>query len=50
MGRKNKGKVCFCGEPVYAKGLCKKHYYQNYRRRPRVRFKRKIKRKIQKLK
>lgn len=32
-------KVCgICGAPHYAKGLCKKHYNQNYRRRQRAKF------------
>jgi len=39
-------KVCFCGGPVYAKDLCKKHYQQSYRRRPRVRARQKNRRKF----
>ena len=44
MGR-NKGKGCsICGEPVYAKNLCKKHYQQRNRQRQTVKVPRIISR------
>jgi len=42
MGR-NRGKGCsICGDPVYAKGLCKKHYQRRQRRRENARVPRVI--------
>ena len=44
MGR-NRGKGCgICGDPVYAKGLCKKHHQQRQSRQQIVRVPRVIRR------
>jgi hypothetical protein len=42
MGR-GKGKGCrICGDPIYAKGLCEKHYRLSQRRKQSVRIPRVI--------